>query len=361
MSASPEPWGIGPGTVSCRVASRGGGVASGIAFAIGDLMEHAARISGVIFGGVRHPNVHHLAWVNVEPRRCLASCTRPAIAGRYHRGVTHPRLLVLDFDGTVCLGDDPVLLYAREVDRVLRVSRLDDSPQVAALVEAALQRDSLAVDEIEMDPSGVPVAVLRERASSEPELRAHPTSWPLQDGYQLVQLLGVQAGLTSRQLGEAFMTARTQLLDRGLEHSDVHAPAGAAEFLGELRRSAWSVVLITNAPAITFATWLDYLGLARSFDLVINDARKPSGMSHALQAVHDASGLGGEPPSFDHVISVGDIWENDLEYVASHGGVTVLIDRFTTGLGQPDHRVNSWAGAAAVLRAPIGLSLDPGP
>lgn len=267
------------------------------------------------------------------------------------------QLILLDFDGTLCLGDDPVLFYAEEVDRLLAEQGRDvpDAGTVRAAVERAFAQNTLLASEIRYDASGWPLGVdqeaVRSAAAQEAgKSKAHPTSWPLQDGYQLVQLLAVQAGLSDEEAGVAFAQGRRALLARGLERSDVHAPQGADELLARLREVA-GVVLITNSPADAFGPWLEHLGLSDSFDAVINGAQKPFGMPAAVRAAQEQAaqaGLGLEVVP-ERIISVGDIWRNDLEHVHAQGGTTVLIDRFGTGLGDPAHRVQGWSQVSDLL------------
>lgn len=271
------------------------------------------------------------------------------------------KLLVLDFDGTLCLGDDPVLAYAAQVDAMLAQRQFAGRlPRpVHTIVAEALSSNQLLAPEISYRPDGTPDAVAEEVSGEEPthQTEAHPLSWPLQDGYQLTQLLAHQAGLTGAESGHCFRQARRDLVAAGLENTDLHAPAGAAELLDELRCGA-VVVLITNSPAAGFAPWLEVLGLAESFHAVINNARKPFGMPQALDAARAAAeasaahnSAASDSGGGEDVLSIGDIWRNDLAHVSAEGGSTILIDRFTTGLGVPDHRVADWAEAVPALRS----------
>lgn len=264
------------------------------------------------------------------------------------------KLLLLDFDGTLCLGDDPVLSYAAEVDRLLDRRGLTGphGETVWATVSRALQTNQLLGDHISYEPDGHPTEVPRTPTPSTGG--AHPVSWPLQDGYQLTQLLARQAGLTDAETGEAFMNGRRELLRRGLDNSDLHAPSGAAELLAQVRKHA-GVVLVSNSPAEEFPLWLAALGLDDAVDAVINSAAKPFGMPAALDRASDLTGSPGLGAPADAVLSVGDIWANDLAHVAASGGVTVLIDRFATGLGEPTFRVSHWDDAEAMLRQWAGL------
>lgn len=257
------------------------------------------------------------------------------------------RLLLLDFDGTVCLGDDPVLGYAEQIDRILAErGEQAPGPGVRDTVSRALDEGNLLVPEIRFDSSGLP-----EGVDDEPEPAAgaaHPLSWPLQDGYQLTQLLAVQAGLSHELCGQAFREGRRVLIARGFENSDVHAPEGLSDVLAQLRGQC-QVVLATNSPAESFAPWLRYLQLTDSFDLVINDSRKPYGMPQVVARARETAQ--GGPVRIENVLSVGDIWRNDLEHVHAIGGQTLMIDRFATGLGCPDDRVREVDEALALIRS----------
>ncbi|MGJ9406785.1 HAD family hydrolase [Nesterenkonia aurantiaca] len=265
--------------------------------------------------------------------------------------MTREKLLLLDFDGTLCLGDAPVLFYADRVDALLAergLSRHLAGSSVHEIVSRAFSANSLLVPQIQYDDAGTPLTVGSE--ATHEDAKAHPVSWPLQDGYQLVQLLARQAGLTDADSGQSFRAARRDLLAHGLENTDVHAPSGASELLAETRRRA-VVVLATNSPAEAFAPWLHALGLSDAFDLVINDARKPLGMPAALLSARGAGGDAQARTAADQVLSAGDIWANDLEHVHALGGTTVLIDRFGTGLGTPDHRVEDFDALAQTIDA----------
>ena len=268
--------------------------------------------------------------------------------------MTREKLLVLDFDGTLCLGEDPVLAYAAQVDAMLSARGFGPRlPRpVQQIVAAGLQANQLLVPEISYAADGTPEAAAQELAAESPTAKneAHPVSWPLQDGYQLTQLLAHQAGLTGAESGQCFRRARRELVAAGLEATDLHAPGGTAQLLAELRGNA-VIVLITNSPAEGFAPWLEVLGLSHSFDAVINDARKPFGMPEALAQARSCAeaSIGAH-----NVLSVGDIWRNDLAPVSVQGGATILLDRFSTGLGTPDHRVADWEEAAPIVRSWAG-------
>jgi FMN phosphatase YigB (HAD superfamily) len=255
--------------------------------------------------------------------------------------------VVFDFDGTLCLGDDPVLIYAQLVDEALAehhgadnghqlVRRNDQGFSIRKAVHRGLDAGNLLVPEIVLDNTGYPADI---------EGKTDMVLWPLQDGYQLVQLLGLQAGLDSTETHAAFRESRARLLRQGLALTDVHAPTGVVEVISRLRQQQTAVVLITNSPAENFDRWLTQLGLSDHFDLIINSAKKPTGMPEAVDQAREAFAANGAPIAMEAVVSVGDIWGNDLAYVHDQGGQTILIDRFDTGLGNPDHRVPDAASA----------------
>lgn len=181
-------------------------------------------------------------------------------------------LVIFDFDGTLCLGDDPVLTYAQLVDDAIAARGLPDAA-VRDAVQRGLDAGNLNIPEIKLDDNDYPADIAG---------KTDMVLWPLQDGYQLVQLLGLQAGLDSTETHAAFRASRDQLLTGGLGSSDVHAPDGAVEVLQQLRDRA-VLVLITNSPAENFDAWLTQLGLQEQFDLIINSAKKPAGMPAAVQ------------------------------------------------------------------------------
>lgn len=257
------------------------------------------------------------------------------------------KLLLLDFDGTLCLGEDPILTYADRADAELTQRSLPGpgGRSVREVVTAAFARDSLLAEEIHYDDAGLPLAVLNQPGPS--AAAAHPVSWPLQDGYQLVQLLAVQSGLTNEDAGQAFQQARRDLVAAGLENTDLHAPAGAEDLFSELREAGTGVVLVTNSPAEGFGTWLSTLGLQDSFDAVINSAQKPFGMPQAVEQARQASPS--TPVALTQILSVGDIWANDLAHPDEVGGSTILIDRFGTNLGRPTHRVPDFSAAVPLI------------
>ncbi len=107
---------------------------------------------------------------------------------------------------------------------------------------------------------------------------------------------------------------------------EVTAPSGLENFLTSLSGVAFRV-LFTNAPLVGIAESLATLGLAESIDLVISDAGKPAGFAELLPAL-----LATKAPY--ELLSVGDVWSNDIDLPANYGCVTAFIDRFNHRSGE---------------------------
>lgn len=192
---------------------------------------------------------------------------------------TPPCVLVLDFDGTVCVGDGPVRVYARANAELL-----------------APDRARTLLSELE--------ALLDGR-------RPHSSYG---DGYALVADLGGRH-LTPGQTRECYRLSRQWLA----EHPDeVTAPPGLAAMLeqmaGTVRR-----VLVTNSPEASALTALDDLGLSGGVDEVIGAAGKPAGFPAVLDA------LRAERPAWA-CMSVGDFWVNDIEPALARGWCTAWLN-----------------------------------
>lgn len=196
-------------------------------------------------------------------------------------------MLVLDFDGTVCLGDGPIWSYAEAAIAALPPQHAEAGESLRAELARFLA------------------------AEHGPEAPGRYS-----DGYAAVASLAA-AHLDPVSLAEAYYSSRAALA-RG--EVDVVAAAGIAELLTHLRGRARRV-LVTNAPALGLDAVMQRLGLAGCFDDVIGDADKPTGWSTLLPRL--AQGLPGT-----HVMSVGDIWANDIAGPLAAGCITALIDRF---------------------------------
>ena len=207
------------------------------------------------------------------------------------------RSLILDFDGTVCVGHGPALAYARRT--------------------AGLHPD---------------LADLEDRLARYCAGEALEEFGDAPDGYLAVARVAGALGVPLSELQAAFMEARRRLAEEGL---GTRAPAGLADLADELRAAGTRVLLVTNAPPLGLERMLSNLGLDRAFDEVIAEAGKPSGLGTVLDGL-------GHPVSKATVLSVGDIWINDLSVPARRGAATALIDPFGRVTGEPDVRAQSF-------------------
>ncbi|MFF1876991.1 HAD family hydrolase [Leifsonia sp. NPDC058230] len=207
-------------------------------------------------------------------------------------------LLVLDFDGTVCVGDAPVWAYAEAV--------------IAGIL------DDASTASVDLD------AELRARLGA--FLDGEPGSPAYIDGYAAVAALA--AGHAGEDvLQRAYQTSRRALAGGTIA---VSAPDGLAAFLDSLGERV-ERVLVTNAPLDGVRETLAAIGLAGAIDRIVTDAGKPAGWSTLLPEL-----LAGREPA--ELLSVGDIWGNDLEQPLAAGCAVALIDRFGHRAG-PAHLI----------------------
>jgi FMN phosphatase YigB (HAD superfamily) len=182
--------------------------------------------------------------------------------------------VIFDFDGTLTVGSAPVDAYAEEV---------------AALVG---DQDIVA-------------AVGTHMASFE---AGNPG---FIDGYDVVRHVAHERGVSDPDLRSAYERSRERL---ATESVPIAAPGGLAEFLADLLAVA-DVVLATNAPAIRLPEALEMLGIRGVLTATHTSVGKPGGLS---SIVADAMARG-------RVLSVGDVYANDLEPAAALGASTALI------------------------------------
>ncbi|MFH5877727.1 HAD family hydrolase [Arthrobacter sp. NA-172] len=200
-------------------------------------------------------------------------------------------LLVLDFDGTVCQGDGPVNAYAK----------------------AAARRLPTGFSQPLLD-------ALQRFLDNEPGSRAYP------DGYAAVQdLFG--SHLPADQLSAAFAESRQRMAAGKVEI----APApGLPGFLDSLSGSVLRV-LVTNAPPTGVLESIRTLGLEKLIDVVTPNAGKPDGFRTLLPRML-------RHRSRRRILSVGDIWENDIRLPLAAGCATAYIDRFNYPSGPSNLR-----------------------
>ena len=193
--------------------------------------------------------------------------------------------IIFDFDGTIALGDGPVLAYAQ---------------QAADVIGA---------------PDGFVDGIRAALAAGDPDSL---------DGYDAVRRAAEQLGADAEALGRAYLASRAQL---GTPAAEITAPAGLADFLADAAAHA-ERVLVTNAPGIRLDEALGALGLAGLFDRIVSGAGKPDGLDVVLDALPDGA----------RVLSVGDIWVNDLAPVHRRGGATALVGDFPDAAADPTFR-----------------------
>lgn len=222
------------------------------------------------------------------------------------------KLLVLDLDGTLLIGDEPALDHARALARILDARTPGAGTRLLGRVEAFLAGATAT------EPFAAP------------------------DGYLAARSLALDAGLTPDEVATVFLAHRARMAAGGVPF---RAPDGAAALIDEVRSTA-DVALVTNAPADGLPVVLRELGLRDSFDHVVGDAGKPRGLVRAVAGLLD--GPGGDT-DFARVFSVGDIWENDLEPLAALGATTGHIDRHGTRAGTPSHRGRSFEELAPAI------------
>jgi FMN phosphatase YigB (HAD superfamily) len=225
-------------------------------------------------------------------------------------------VLVLDLDGTVCLGDTPALLYAE------RVARLTAAPE--ALLEAT-------------------AAFLGQQVPA----RAPKTLTGAQDGYEAVKILGLTAGVTEEELSAAYVASRAEMSARP---GDIHTPDGLVDLLAGIDAHR---VILTNSPRSGLEEILDHLGVRDVVDEVHTDALKPTRMTGHLDAFLDAFGTLDTP---EWLMSVGDIWRNDLAPAVERGCVAAYVDAFDRRQGPAHVRAGSFT---ALYSAVSDWSNDP--
>ncbi|MFC5931114.1 HAD family hydrolase [Cryobacterium melibiosiphilum] len=203
-------------------------------------------------------------------------------------------ILIFDFDGTVALGDGPVLAYAS---------------MVAA---AAGLGDHLRRDTERMLAAGIHLSAT--------------------DAYDLVRMLAVGCGVERADLDEGYRRSRDLL---ATPTAPVVAPDGLADFL---ENTGAERMLVTNSPTTRLEQALVSLGLATSFDRIVTSAGKPSGLEHLLDEL-----LQDGPRN---ILCIGDIWRNDLAPAHARGLITAHVGIWGTGDEPATYRA---AGITALL------------
>jgi phosphoglycolate phosphatase-like HAD superfamily hydrolase len=198
--------------------------------------------------------------------------------------------VLFDFDGTISLGAGPVLAYARAVSETLSAS------QSAAFLEAVSAGLPAQPADAATRPTGGSGALTAVKAI---------------DGYDLVRILSVEYAVDPLALSAAYLSSRRQL---ATPLAPVSAPEGLAGFLAGIRDRAFLVVA-TNAPETRLDEAIEALGLAGSFDDRYTSVGKPGGLDRVLD----------EWLPHGPLLSVGDVWGNDLAPAHARGAATALV------------------------------------
>ncbi|GAA1465804.1 HAD family hydrolase [Microbacterium thalassium] len=220
------------------------------------------------------------------------------------------RTLIVDFDGTACVGDAPALDYAAALDPL--AEGLDLLRRVQSWLE---------------DPHAT--------AGADEDLRH------ADDVYQAAWAIAQAADIHPQRISEVYLASRARL-SAGELHAE-RAP-GLEDLSAAVRDAGGRIVLVTNAPREGLDQILDRLEMTHLFDHVVGDAGKPAGLGHIIAEVAGVDGG-------DSVASIGDIWRNDLEPVRALGGRTGLIDRFALRRGPADWSAPSLDGLVPAVAA----------
>ncbi len=239
---------------------------------------------------------------------------------------------MFDFDGTIYVGDLPVLAYARHsADQLGEAAATDLIDGIRFFLEGRSVRDADAGLRVDLGVA--------------------------QDGFQAVEILADNMGLTDRQIGTAYRQAR---LDLGRTAFALDPPEGLIELLTEL--AGVHVMVVTNADSAGVTEVLTAIGLAGHIDDVITDAGKPGSMPRIIADTLRRIGAVDAPT---RLMAIGDRWTEDLAEAHLAGACTALVDRFGRGDGTPTARaadlagllpaIQRWAGARRALSGSTGV------
>ncbi|KAB8291444.1 HAD family hydrolase [Bifidobacterium avesanii] len=205
------------------------------------------------------------------------------------------KVVVFDFDGTVCLGAAPVWAYA---DAVFDHMTEPDAERARGELGRFLD-----------DPSAFPGC---------------------EDAYDVVQRAAARTGVPAETSGEAYLASRHALAQGAF---DVRAPEGLGAFLGRLADAGRACVLVTNSPLIGLKETLARFGVLGLFDAILPGSGKPGGWPEVIRrligdkasdtdATNTADGRGERA---HRLLSIGDHWVNDIAPVAAAGYATAYI------------------------------------
>lgn len=140
------------------------------------------------------------------------------------------------------------------------------------------------------------------------------------DWWYLPDVLAAHYGIPADRRSVAFNEVRTFMASDAFR---LRPEPGVTELLSELRGRGKRLLAMSNSPADSVSAVLGELDLLERFDLVITDSQKPAGMRRYIE--------GTDHP--DRILSVGDVYVNEIQPVLEAGGAAVYIDRHGTGFG----------------------------
>lgn len=212
--------------------------------------------------------------------------------------------IIFDFDGTIAVGDGPIRAFARAL-----ADQLHDSTKEGFLAAVFADLDTADAEGFSIED---------------------------RDGYGLVNRHARVAGADADALDAAYHQSRSVLAS---DEAPISAPDGLREFLDSLPAGV-RAVLVTNAPDTNIEFALEQLDLAGCFHEIHHSARKPDGLE-AIAAPWLSEG---------RVLSIGDIWINDLMPIEKLGGTTALIGEPAAGT-RPDYAAPTLGAMLPALAA----------
>lgn len=220
--------------------------------------------------------------------------------------------LLFDLDGTLYVGDLPILAFARHCAEQLSdhgATHLIDN--VRYFLEGKSAGDRLV------------------------DLGA------AQDGDDAVEILAAAAGLTPDRVAAAHRAARADLAGSAFA---LEAPDGLLGLLESLHTT--HVMVVTNAE-VGVAEVLAAIGVAGRIHQVITAVDKPAAMPAIIDATLHRIGADQDP---QRMMVVGDRWRSDLADAHRRGAETALVDRFGRGDGTPTLRAADLASLVPGIR-----------